>query len=244
MSSDAWQSASPAVLISVSRGGGTFLCHCLDSHPEICCERAEPLSSNGPWMSLDVPRSELMRVLWDRPGYRTAMFKLTYRQARWYGMEAISSVGARVIHLHREDALRVVTSAVINTAHRDGKFTHHPHAYETPSPPPPVRIDPEWLLAECRRYRSNVALMLTELRAMGVPLLALTYAEVVGGEGNQGRVLSNEVRARVCDFLNIDGRWPMMSLTARVNPWPLAGLIENWDEVREALLGSEFERWL
>ncbi len=231
-----WNTPEPAVVISVSRGGGTFLCHCLDSHPEIACERGEPLGSNAPWMQAGINRDVLMRVLWTRSGYRVSMFKLTYKQARWYGMEDIKGMNVRVMHLHRENALRVIISNILGEARSRGESDHPAHAYEVPSPPPPVHVDPAWLVSECCRYEEDVASMLNEIAALDVPWMSLTYGDMVGGEGTGAAGLTPEVQIRVCEFLSVAADSLMVSTTVRVNPWPLAEIVENWNDVRAAIV--------
>ena len=65
---------TPFAIVAASRSGGTFLTHCLDSHPQVSCERDSPLDEAGPWLTwLDVSERAILRALWGRGGYRAAV---------------------------------------------------------------------------------------------------------------------------------------------------------------------------
>jgi hypothetical protein len=226
----------PAVLISTSRSGSIFLLNALDSHLQIGCERDEPFSPASGWQTLGVAPEDLMWALWRRPGYRVAMFKLSYRQARGLGWEILQEAGASIIHLHRENVLRVIVSSAINTAARQGELEHPAHSFERVQPVQ-IRLRPEVFIAECERYGRNVQDMLSRLRSLGLPLLELTYEDLVWKEGNEAGQVEAETTVKICEFLGV-GERPLTSETRRINPAPLGELVENWTEVWAAV-----ERW-
>lgn len=208
----------------------------LDSHPQIGCEREEPLSPASGWQTLGAAPEDLMRVLWQRPGYQVAMFKLSYRQARGLGWEILQEAGASIIHLHRENVLRVIVSSAINTASRRGELEHPAHSFERVQP---VRVNlrPEVFISECKRYGQNVRDMLSRLRSLGLPLLELTYEDLVWRDGDEASQVVAETTVKICEFLGV-GERPLTSETKRVNPALLGELVENWAEV-----WAEVEQW-
>ncbi len=231
-----------AVLISTNRSGSTFLLHCLDSHPEIGCERAEPLAADSVWLKeLDMKRHDLMRFLWKKPGYQVTMFKMSYKQTRWVGLDILRQVEPAVIHLHRHDVLRVIVSSAINTAAVAGWVEHPVHSYK-PTSAVQIWLEPEDFLDRCRRYVRAVRGMRKQLKRLGLPLLLLRYEDLVGGqvEVNQPAAL---VQGRICEFLEVD-HFSMWAGLRRVNPQPLGEIVENWGEVEGVVRGSEFERFL
>lgn len=233
----------PAALVATNRSGSTLLLHCLDSHPQIGCERNEPLSPREPWARLKVKRHDLMRVLWRRGGYRVSMFKLTYRQLRWVGTEILQENEVRLIHLHRRNALRVIVSSVINTAVVRGEMEHPPHSFEPVRQVATVRLEPEEFVASCHSYLDKVRAMRRRLKGLGLPVLYLTYSDLVGQEGREVRQLPVRTVCWICDHLRVD-RYPMYSQTRRINPRPLAEIVENWQEVRAAVVEGGLGRFL
>jgi len=236
----------PAVLVGSSRSGSTFLLHCLDSHPEIGCERVDPLNPLRNWSRhmRNVPECNLLKALWARPGYGVAMFKLSYKQVAWVGLNFLKEHKPHIIHLHRSNPLRVYVSSVINTASIAGEMNHPTHSLEPVTEVTTVRLEPEKLLRRCRRYIRKVKKMRKRLKSLGLPIMVLTYEHIIGGEGEGVTHLKPEAREKVCDFLGVQDRHPMFSLTRRINPSPLSEIVENWGEVEAAVKGSEFARFL
>ena len=224
----------PAVVVATNRSGSTFLLNCLDSHPQIGCERGEPLDPRGVWQEMlpEVNRERLMRLLWRRPGYRVAMFKLSYKHVRWVGTEILQRERPRIIHLHRSNVLRMGVSAVINTAAMRGELQHATHTFEA-VPPVKVRVEVDRFIKGCRTYLNKVRGMRKQLKRLGLPLLILTYEELVGYEGNETDEIISGTADTICQFLEVDSL-PLISYTRRVNPQPLYEIVENW----EALVGA------
>lgn len=233
----------PAALVSTNRSGSTLLLHCLDSHPQIGCERNEPLSPREPWARLKVKRHDLMRVLWRRGGYRVSMFKLTYRQLRWVGTEILQENEVRLLHLHRRNALRVIVSSIINTAVVRGEMEHPPHSFEPVLAVATVHLEPEAFVTSCHNYLDKVRAMRRLLKGLGLPVLYLKYADLVGEEGREVSQLPAETAARICQHLGVD-QAPLFSQTRRINPRPLAEIVENWEEVRGAVVEGGLGRFL
>jgi len=234
-----WDTPSRVLLVFTQRGGSTYLAHCLDSHPDIGCERGEPLCRDHVWMQA-FPRArpeQLLDLALNRPGYKVTVARVTHRAVRQVPITYLQSLDG-IIHLHRENIVRIIVSAMINA-----KGWRVTHTYE-PLPLQQFYIDPRVLLSECHRYLGNVRRTRKWLgRKPGVPFLKIGYEGIVGGEGQESSEIPEPAGRKVCEFLGVEYR-PLTCDLKRTNPEPLHKLIENWREVRAALLGTPFEKWI
>ena len=80
------------------------------------------------------------------------------------------------------------------------------------------------------------------LRAMErVPMervLPVTYEELTGGQ-EQAEELEPTVGRKLCAFLDVDYA-PMPTRLVRIHRGPVAALVSNWRELRDALLQSRY----
>lgn len=222
----------PAILIAPSRSGSTFLCHCLDSHYQIACERGEPFSPSHNWQRLRADHRKLALALWQREGYRVAMFKASYRQLKngFVTLDLLREVGPKVIHLHRENIFQAIVSAQLCTATVEGRSGHPVHSYE-PVEQQQVEVDCETLVAGIEDYRLRVEQMQQLLSEFET--LELTYEQVARFPHSQK--LYPPVRDRICEFLGVQPT-SMGSEMVRVNPAPI---ILNRARVKSTL-GKEY----
>lgn len=236
----------PFLVIATSRSGGTFLTHCLDSHPQISCERDSPLDPASywrEWLSFEgigsVNEADLLHALWCRSGYHVAGFKLSYRQARRVGLEWLAtSVNGKVIHLYRASPVRTVLSSCINTAVQQGGLRHPVHTYETVMEPARITVDAGWFLSECHRYVENVDAMMASLtETCDGSWLSLSYDIIVGGEGNEAERMPEAVAWALCSWLGVE-RQSLTSGLRRVNPQSLSEIVENWPALRDAIIAD------
>ena len=239
-----WHNPDKAIIVAVSRGGGTFLCNCLDNHPLIGCEREDPLNFRGPWRRLlpEVRPETILELTLSRPGYRVAMCKLSYRQMRIISPEFWHKHDVKMIHLYRENVLRVIISAILNTMAVQGQIKHPNHSFGRVKPFQ-MEFNVDMVLGECKRYVSNVAAMKEWLRTLGRPLLEITYKDIVGGEGKETVLMPTATADKLCDFLNVPRRILYCELK-RVNGYPLSDIVTNWNELKEAIQNSEFAECL
>ena len=225
-------------MVFTQRGGSTFLAHCLDSHPDIGAERGEPLFERHIWHKTlqDVPPEALLTLVLNRPGYKATVARVNYRHYQNIDTAYLKRLDG-IIHLHRENVVRIIVSAMINK-----RGLRQTHTYER-LPEQQVHIDPKVLKAECDRYVHNVRAMMGNLPRLQVPILWLTYDQIVGGEGNQAAGLPLGMVEKACNFLGVLPL-PMGANLVRTNPEPLPELISNWREVRAELMGTFHERWV
>jgi hypothetical protein len=171
------------------------------------------------------------------------MCKVSYRQlAKIVSLQTLIDLGVeKIIHLWRENVLRVVVSAALNTSAWNGERGHPTHAWETPEISR-IELDPAAVLSEARRYLVNVRARQAELATCGLPVLELTYEQIFPPTYLSGR-LSERAHEKIRPFLDI-WRIPLQTMTERVNPYPLSEIVTNWAHVRAAIVGTEFEKWL
>jgi hypothetical protein len=56
-------------------------------------------------------------------------------------------------------------------------------------------------------------------------------------------VFETEIR-KVLKFLEVDETMPLSSDLVKVNPDSLEDIVENYEEIKQALIGSEFKNYL
>jgi len=233
-----------AVIIAGARVGSAMLCNALDSHPQISCEREDPLDyKTSPYFYQGLTPSQTIQLVLSRVGYQWCMCKVSYRSlAKSISLPELIEFGVeRVIHLWRENALRVVVSAALNTSARNGEREHPTHAWETPAVSR-IELDPASVLSEARRYILNVRAMRAQLGVCGLPVLELTY-ERLAGDRVYGW-LDKYLAADLLKFLaiNHDPTIEFRIFTKPINPYPLSEIVTNWPIVKAALVGTELER--
>ncbi len=235
----AWNDPARFLLVFTQRGGSTYLAHCLDSHPDIGCERGEPLKPQHIWMRTfpEAVPEQLLDVALCRPGYKVTVARVNHRQVWGVSVDYLQSLDG-IIYLHRENFVRIIVSSIINA---QGRRTTH--TYER-LPPQKFYIDPDKLISECRRYLGTVRRTRKWLgRKTGLPFLKVGYDGIVGGEGTEASEIPEPAGRLLCEFLGVEYQ-PLTCDLKRTNPEPLEKLVKNWKAVREALEATPFEKWM
>lgn len=175
------------------------------------------------------------RIFNKQPGaIRAVGFKIFYHHPAWDPSGAVwryllDQENLRVIHLKRENALRSLVSKKI--AQKTDVWKESGQAGETPDKRVVLSLE------ECLEYFETTARHEKEgdERFADKPLLQMTYERLTGDFDQQ--------IARIQEFLGVDPM-PLPIKTSKQNPETLAELIENFDQVREALTGTPWERYL
>jgi hypothetical protein len=227
-----------ALIVAPVRSGGTFLAHCLSNHPDVYCDRGEPLRAAGVWRSYaEMDRALLLDVLTQQTGYLVSLCKLTYDQAWGEDVWAwVQERRPRVIWLTRKNLLRQALSQVMNRRVRLEGMERAQHSFE-PVVVEPIRVES----AEVMRYIEHFG---RQNRTAGERLrtlervLSVTYEEVTGGQ-EQAEGLDPTMGRRICAFLDLDYA-PMPRRLVRIHRGPVSALVSNWRELRAALLQSRY----
>jgi hypothetical protein len=171
--------------------------------------------------------------------FRVGIAKVTYNQfssaiQRW----AVQNE-APIVHLTRRNVVRTAASQLITGMAVNNRIDHAAHSYHR-MPPVRVSVDYRRLLYLCMRLVERKTAMQSRLLGMGVPVLDVFYADLVGGEGNQANAMDPVEAAKICDFLGIQ-RARLTAQLKRVNAYPLSKLLVNWAEVEYAIKHSPFK---
>jgi hypothetical protein len=235
MTTRQWSNPDKAILVAHVRSGGTFLCHALDSHPQIGCERGEPLHSHAQWMiAAGCDRIKVLNMMLFRPGYHVAMFKSTVKQFAFVPDDYIARHDVALVFLERCNLLRVHASSLSISRQRP------PHSYEDDGNAQPVTIDTRGLIETWRQYEQAVAAVKARCQAARRHL-ELTYEQVTAGQ--EDGHLNMYVSDLLCDFLGVERR-RLYTETKRRNPKPLKEMIANYDRVAAALFETPYYKFL
>ena len=238
-----------AIILTTQRTGSTFLTDCLRSHPDIECageilngDPDEPRPSyrgpfkdvlkayryarSGAWLA-----DRWIRSFYARGSAQVRCFKAMYNQlSRPLAMRYFhENPEVRVIHLRRENLLKVHVSTLLMSKRRN---------VQTRSPTDPVwtRVDPGQAIASMRAARSEHEKF--ERAFARHPRLQLAYEELIDGQNLQA-----ESARAICAFLGVHDR-PMRSDLLKLNPESLREMVTNYDELAEALSRTEFANLL
>lgn len=221
----------PAVILSMPRVGSTFLTHCLSNHPDIFCMRGEPLGSRR--HKLGLPAVELLHwLLYDQTHYEASVCEISRAQyVRLSGIkEYLLEHQPAVIVLIRENVLRQALASLLAK-----KVPRHTTRRIRPIS---AEIEPDKLLASCRKWRNGIKNARNKAGRFD-KALEVTYAEMVGGEGHVATELQPQAAKRICKFLGV----PVKRMRCNLRPtchWPLDEMITNWRDVRRAIKASKF----
>jgi len=238
-----WLETRPAILIAHVRSGSTFLAHCLSTHPQVFCPRSEPLEMRSAFRKAKLSPVQILQIVHGQWGYSVAMCKVTYKQVTDPVLNYLTNRQAKVIHLTRGNLLRTAISAILHTRARRGDLpSRQEHSFEV-GPLTRITVDPENVLKQARKLERQIGRMRERLAGTGLPVLELTYAQIVGAEAMEASALPPETNRRICEFLGVQDS-PMTSPLRRQNLYPLSLIVENYDVLERAVRVSGNPDWL
>jgi hypothetical protein len=159
-------------------------------------------------------------------------FKVNYSQIRRYPatISWIKKNNVKIIHLVRHNLLKRLVS------HKAAKARNFLHSTQ-PVEQIKVRIDPNILKKDFRRRQNRFAKYRKFfVEILDVPFLEVSYEALVDDY--------NIEMQKVLKFIEIDEFVPLKSELVKVNPHSLADIIENYSEVKQTLINTEFEDFL
>jgi LPS sulfotransferase NodH len=244
------------ILLAARRSGITLLVRSLNSHPQITCyKKAFGVLTRFKYFKYDRPESKFYRY---RSASLTRRLDYIFRKKQLIddfmvetgaSADGLKSVGVRlsyshaakhpeilewamendvgIIHLVRENVLKTYVSKVTN---KKRGFGHSTSEVEV------VTVDLSiWRL---KRNLARLTKQIQKHRAMlqGIRHLEVFYESFVANRKAETR--------RILDFLNIDQFVPLTTDLVKVNPDSLEQIIENYGEVKQALSGTPYEKFL
>ncbi len=242
------------IIVSRARTGSTMLRWMLNSHPDVCCHgeifSAEPLEGRlmnvrnrqdtrvapaAVSAKLEQPVDFLERFAFERGSFRAVGVKTLYHDLEQYAdgyvLDALrSNRDIRIIHLTRVNRLKRYISNCIAS-----DITKVAVAFEDQERPAvrPIVLSPE----EC--IRDIAATGRAEERFRGYfrdrEVLEVTYEQLVVDKQGAGSQIQ-----QFLGVLPID----LQPRTIKLNPDSLRDLIENYDEVSDALCRAGYGHYL
>ena len=227
---------TPFLILTRSRSGSTLLRQSLQSHPHVIA-RSEVLRTSNPSPEHvhDDPVESVRRVYIPYPRHVQAVgFKLFYyhnddghKAWKWLRTQYPD---LKVIHLTRENRLRVYVSLMISV--QTQKWVRAAHSTAGSQQAIQVHIDVQKWHEQMRSVNAarDVAVSFFE----GHDMLNVTYADLTKNW--------SEATKRIQTFLGVAPS-TLKQRTIKQNPYRLSELITNYDEVDAALTGTEYE-WM
>lgn len=227
------------VIITWQRTGGTFLSHCLSRHPDVYCYREEVL-----WRK-DSPRSlfpkadflDLIRLFIEQPGWGAQGAKIIYGHASPKVLGWLESHEGRVIHLVRDNVVRVAVSKAIVMAQREISY---PKRRLVPgSPTDRIVLDPYVVMRIAKEYVAERKKMLGVLGKLKIPILTVSYTDMVGSEGVETFRMQKDASHALCKFLGVRPRVLDCRLY-KSGTRRMQDVIRNWDTIEAWVRASGF----
>jgi LPS sulfotransferase NodH len=157
---------------------------------------------------------------------------VNYSQINRYSEIAswIKQTDLKIIHLIRNNLLkRLVSHKIANIQN----LCHSTQSVESIK----VHIDPKTLIDDFRRRRKRFAKYTNRFKDIfEVPFLEVSYESLVAN-------FNSEIQ-KVLKFLEIDTLKQLTSELVKINPDSLEDIVENYEEVKQAIISSEFKNFL
>ena len=232
--------ARPALLITHTRSGGTMLNYALSTHKRIFWTRGEPLLRQMEWGKAfpGAPDTNILNCITRASFYTVAGCKITYEQMTSHIWDWIQEKKPKILHLTRENMIRVIVSQMITGLVASQKLDHHAHSFDVLDIAR-VTVDPQILIARAQRQDRAIASMRKRMAEIsGLSVLELTYDEITGGQ-NEIDEIPSEIAEQICNFLGVRLENLACDLR-RVNRAPLSEIVENWEAVKKVISATEY----
>ena len=217
--------------------------YCLSTHPRVFWVRGEPLLRGMEWGKAfpKATDSAILRCITRASYYEIGGCKVTYEQMSPDVWDFLRQKKPLVLHLWRENLIRVAVSQIITGMVVSQRLPNHKAHTIKRLPQPQVTIPPENIIAAASRQGAAIDVMRRRLSDNVAPgrLLELTYADITGGEGIEATEVPPAVARTICDFLGVEPE-PLYCHFKRVNHGKLSEILKNWDEVRAVVSQSRF----
>jgi len=233
----------PAIIVGERRAGGTLMACCLSNHPEIYCDRWEPLNSGSLWYRMFPDDVDRLHLLLHQPYYKVSMCKLlpqhTWREpvARYLERQRPP---IRIVHVYRQNILAQAVSCVINVQSRKYTMGHPTHVFGAVELAPAV-LNPADVVAWCKASLNHHRQATNWASRMKRPVLRVSYEEMTGNADTEQ--LPEGLSHRICKFLDVS-KEVLYTRMHKVHSPELSMVVANWSEVMKAIKQSDYARYL
>lgn len=164
------------------------------------------------------------------PGFEAVGFLLKWSTAvrQPYVLEWFRSNDVKVVHIVRENGLMHQVALELRRA---GIVTSHSREEIAFSK---VRLEPDQIVSRLRASRRNLEQHRSRLRALDA--LEIRYEWMLADEASGA--------SRVLEFLNVESAAGLQSEFKKTESEAPAEMIENYDEIRRVLIGTEFSSFV
>ena len=231
------------VVLATPRSGSNWLCTLLDSHPQVLChhELFNPDGVHLAWSlrntdftlgTLELQQQDPLRLLalaWQQSlGHQSVGFKLNVGQSEAVFAAVLDDPKVRKVLVTRRNRVRAYVSEQI--AEASGQWESYPDS-SLPRKVARVHVDAGSLKQHARRNADYLASLEQRLKATGQQPFRVFYEDISLGQTQRD----------LLRFLQVDPEVQLQGSTRRMNPQPLAALVENFDELDETLRGDALE---
>ena len=231
--------ATPVIVLSHVRSGGTMLMEALSNHPDIFAPRGEVLLPASSFQSnLRADPADILKAVTTPEMYRYGAAKVQWTQMSQSIMNWIEWSKMPVIKLYRENILRVAVSGLL--AGRKGK-QHHTFDHENDLGPENLKASNIFQLMD--RIHARQEAMGEYVAGLRNPTLTLRYRDLVGYEGNETDTLSWAASRRICEFLDLKPTIFPVSIRKTTRK-PLSHLMPDWASLQYMVRNSEYRNCL
>lgn len=240
------------VIAATQRTGSTLIMSALASHPEILClpeiflytrrvtTRSEnsyhhylSTTSRGKWKHYFARRKivfDYLDYIYSLPGYPCIGFKLMYSHLSLFPMvmDYLAHNNIIVVHNRRKNILKKHVSRI---AARQRQLYHSDTAIKAR----PVFVTVRGLIRRLKKIEKENSSLNQVLVRSGCPVIEVCYEDILRNKAAVFNVVQS--------FLGV----PPRSLTThlhKLNPDDLPRVIDNYDQVRDKLSGTCFEKYL
>jgi LPS sulfotransferase NodH len=229
------------VILAAPRTGSNLLCTMLDSHPRVLCHHEifnprfvryaltlrEGDFDLGPLEERDRDPLAYLERVWRSPGSHDLVgFKMTRGQEGDVMDAVLDDPGVKKITLRRENRIRTYVSEQI--AERLDQWEVYDER-DLAGPRPRIEVDCGDLARHVSLNEGFYAMISSRLQRSRQDGLEVHY-ERLFDSGEQHRIL---------DYLGVEAASGLVAHSVRQNSEHLSDLIANYDQLRDALAGSD-----
>lgn len=223
------------VIFCHGRSGSTLLSNLLNSHPDINCD-GEILSRKVFSPSLLIKCRSLIS---SKKVYGFKLLSYQLRDVQKVGnprsfLENLQNHGYKIIFLRRSNMLRLVLSVMYAEFRNEW---HHKQSEGKVKHTTKMNVDVKEMV---KRLNESDETYTFESELMdGLSHIPITYE----GDLEDSNAHASTIK-KISDFIGVPYAMPSEPSLVKITPKSLDGFVENVDEIRQALSGTKFEKYL